>query len=121
MNLKPFNLEEALANPNRVVTRIGGKVTQLTKFDVNDDFCIAGVFEDNIRVFTKEGNFFEDEVSDYDLFLLPQTKTLWVVVFNLVNGIIMPAIYNSKEEAIEEKIKVDYISYSKPTPIEIEI
>jgi len=121
MNLKPFNLEEALANPERVITRDGRKVNQLTKFDIPQDFCLAGVIDDDFYTFTCDGSFDEDEERDYDLFLLPQTKTVWVVITISIGNIINSYAFETEERANYFYSQRIHNSYSKPTPIEIEI
>lgn len=119
MNLKPFNLEEALANPNRVVTRDGRKVTQLTNFKIGNPLCLVGVVDYKIKSWKKSGRYFDDESSN-DLFLLPQTKTVWVVVSSCSRGIYSNG-FDSEIEAINFINVKAYTYYSKPTPIEIEI
>jgi hypothetical protein len=75
-NLEPFDLETALAHPERVVTRDGRKVEQLTKFDVKQ-YALCGIVKDDqdITTWTLSGKFIDgsDEKSK-DLFLLPEVK-----------------------------------------------
>ena len=120
MNLKPFNLEEALKNPNRVVTRDGIKVEQLNKFEVNTRFSLFAVFKGSVESFGIDGKWCYDDTSR-DLFLLPETKTVWVVVIINPFNLDISYTFNSEEEA-NNFINIKYYKYySKPPKIEIEI
>lgn len=121
MNLKPFNLQEALANPERVVTRDGRKVTQLTKFQTFNSHCIYAVIDGILRSFDKMGLYHDGCESKLDLFLLPQTKTVWVVIIQTKDYNFTSLTFETDEKAKEYIIRSNYKIYSKPTPIEIEI
>ncbi len=62
MNLKPFNLEEAKANPERVVTRDGRKCRILCD-DLNDNFNIVAAVPrintniESVWCFKPDGSF----------------------------------------------------------------
>ena len=118
--MKPFNLEEALKNPDRVVTRDGRKVTQLHKFDCNSEHSLVGVVDGNIRNFKKDGEHcFADESN---LFLLPETKTVWVVSHLLYDGSVRASVFYNKEYADTfYKGLANSVKKSKPTPITIEL
>lgn len=119
MNLKPFNLAEALANPERVVTRDGRKVTQLTKFDCSFPYPLYAVIQGTLKKFTLNGLYIDGLNDNIDLFLLPQTKTLWVVMAKFTSMNIALTLDTEKEcYELENK---GYKLISKPTPIEIEI
>ncbi len=75
--MKPFNLERALAG-DKVVTRDGREVTQLTKFDCEGE-CLAGVLDLSLSTWNKNGQFWgTSEESDDDLFMAPKTVKHWV-------------------------------------------
>lgn len=74
--MKPFNLERALAG-DKVVTRDGREVTQLTKFDCEDD-CLAGVLENNAKTWRANGRYTKYEETCLDLFMAPKTVKRWV-------------------------------------------
>jgi hypothetical protein len=122
MNLKPFNLAEAIANPERVVTRDGKKVTQLTKFEVyNDPYMIRGIVAGRIQSFTNDGKFdCGGHLHHYDLFILPQTKTVWVVVVKYLD-VIITKTFDTEDECFNYGFKFGVKVISKPTQIEIEI
>jgi len=58
--MKPFNLEEAL-NGAKVVTRNGKEVTQLTKFNADEDETLFGVVNKEIASWADDGKFGVDE------------------------------------------------------------
>ena len=77
--LKPFNLEKALAG-EKVVTRDGREVTQLTKFDnvTDNEFILVGVLCGSLHVFTIDGRFSAGEARPADLFMAPKMKTVYI-------------------------------------------
>lgn len=79
MKLLPFDLQHALAG-DKVVTRDGREVTQLTKFDAeNSNFCLIGVCSNEIESWDEKGRFFSgDEDYPRDLFMTPKTVKRWV-------------------------------------------
>ena len=108
--MKPFNLEEYLANPSRkVVTRDGRKVTRFLCTDAKTGFPIIALVEatpgstnECLRTFKKDGRYFGEEFSDSDLFFTPEKHEGWINIFcgkdNPFTGNI---IFASKEEAEE--------------------
>lgn len=68
--MKPFNLEAALRG-EKVVTRDGREVSQLTKFDVEDcNRPVVGVVDDSIYKWSPKGEWsLAMELSDLDLFM----------------------------------------------------
>lgn len=121
MNLKPFNLAEAFANPERVVTRDGRKVTQLTKFEADNSHCIYAVIDGIVRSFSIYGLYHNGCESKFDLFHEVQTATVWVVVGTNCGNELQSFMFNDENGA---KVFIQArpgTTYSKPTPIEIEI
>lgn len=57
--MKPFNLEEAL-NGAKVVTRDGREVTQLIKFNADENETIFGVVNKEIASWMNDGRFAEN-------------------------------------------------------------
>lgn len=77
MKLLPFHLERALAG-DKVVTRDGREVAQLTKFDCKED-CLAGVFSGELHRWYINGCCWKSgNESDLDLFMAPKTVKRWV-------------------------------------------
>ena len=73
--MKPFNLEEYLANPNKkVITRDGRKVTRIICTDAKGEYPIVALIEQpnsNDEVpftFTIDGKYFSSEINKKDLF-----------------------------------------------------
>lgn len=87
MKLKPFNLEEAL-NGAKVVTRDGREVTQLTFFETKSPFPLIGVCDNGfMSSWQKNGiNNTESSISENDLFIEVETKSVWANVCANDNG-----------------------------------
>ena len=121
--MKPFNLEEALKNPDRVVTRDGRKVTQLHKFDCSDYHRLVLVLDGSIETYDTDGIWgLKGNENEKDLFLLPETKTVWVVSHLLYDGSVKSSTLSSKEYADTfYKGLANSVKKSKPTPITIEL
>lgn len=104
--MKPFDLEKALAG-EPVVTRDGRPVTQVTRFDVNNErYCIAAVVDSNIETFSIDGKFRIEYPSIYDLFMAPKTvkKEGWINLYRSDSEEIAAFTgnaYNTKEAAEE--------------------
>jgi hypothetical protein len=83
--MKPFNLKKALAGES-VITRDGRKALQILHFDKvvdqNANGVIATFIEDgnSIIEYYINGNYFQEEESEYDLFMDTKTKKLWIAV-----------------------------------------
>lgn len=80
-NYLPFDLETALKHPERVVTKNGKPVTQLTSFNVTSDWPLFAVIYNQIFSFNRCGACM-GQPSHYDLFLLPEVKECWVNVYD---------------------------------------
>ena len=102
--MKPFNLEEYLANPNRkVITRDGKNVTiHCTNYDSNSPIIaqIEGAHSSNS--FTKEGKFCQISDSKNDIFFKPEKHEGWVNIYEYGRGkyITSEIVYTKKEDAI---------------------
>jgi hypothetical protein len=78
--MKRFNLDLALQG-EPVVTRNGNQVTQLHKFDVLDldaQELYAVIDDRQIESFYLNGQWREKKESGYDLFMAPESKFLWI-------------------------------------------
>lgn len=81
-NLKPFNLEAALAG-EPVVTRDGQEATQVTLFECSSEFPLIAVVNGEVYSFTKQGRHYNcGQPSSFDLFMKPKT--------HIVNGFEVP-------------------------------
>lgn len=95
-NTTPFNLEKALAG-EPVVTRGGQEVTQLTAFETNSEYNLAGVVGGELYRFTEEGVYIVNQVTNLDLVMKVKTHT--------VNGFEVPAPVTNPENM---KVGVTY-------------
>ena len=91
--MKPFNLEEYLANPSRKIVTRKGKDARIICTDRRDLYLpiVALVSEgtregENVRYYTKDGQFYVTCSSDLDLFFAPEKHDGWVNVYKSGNG-----------------------------------
>lgn len=105
MKLKEFNLEEALAKPEKVVYRNGQKPKEWHWFEHSGDNYPIITIEQNgdMDTHTIDGSYDIDGLNkEYDLMLLPEVKEYWVNVYRC-NGVIMVGIIcDSKELAASQ-------------------
>ena len=122
--LKPFNLEKALAG-EKVVTREGKEVTQITKFDdLNSGLLfLAGVWEDKYLItYGINGRLHADQSdSHHDLFMAPKMKTVYINYYSDTQS----AFQYSKKEYAEAAARVEACELQRfadaiALPIEIE-
>lgn len=93
MKLLPFDLQRALAG-DKVVTRDGCEVTQLTRFNCAG-VVLVGVVNGYLQTWYEGGKYSGiDRDSGLDLFMPPKTVKRWV---NFYQG--YSYSYNSKDEA----------------------
>lgn len=93
--MKQFNLEEYLKNPDReVVTRDGRKVTRFLCTDAKITFPLIALIEatpgstmECLRTYTKDGNFFVDQISPADLFFAPEKHEGWIIINKYPDGV----------------------------------
>lgn len=118
--MKPFNLEEYLANPTkRLITRDGRKVT-IYCTNYNSNFPIIAEIEGthSSDSFNEEGKFSQISDSENDLFFAPEKHEGWVNIFKCASNanryVEYARIFQSKEDA-EEAIEgdSDYITTLK--------
>ena len=106
--MKPFSLEEYLANPSRTVVTRSGKpvIIHCTNYE-SDGPIIAEVKGYNkSRSYQRNGRYYLYDDSNFDLFFAPEKHEGWVNVFKSIsNGNYMGTlIFKSKEEA-EKDVK----------------
>lgn len=107
--MKQFSLEEYLANPSRkVVTRDGRSVRIVCTDRVLGAFpVLALVMEksgfENSYTYKTNGHYYENGISNSDLFFAPEKHEGWLNLFKDTLGIIYGGcVYTSKDEAKEE-------------------
>ena len=93
--MKQFNLQEYLAHPERkVITRDGRKVTRFLCTDAKITFPLVALIEatsgstkECLRTYTKDGNFFVDQISPNDLFFAPEKHEGWIIIDKYPDGV----------------------------------
>ena len=121
--MKPFNLEEYLANPNRKVVTRDGRNVRIKCTDAKGDYPIVGLVDwNNTEIplcFTEKGkigvNFCDDPM---DLFFDTEKHEGWINIYEYGRGkyITSEVVYTKKEDAIMGKNK----SYLTTIKIELE-
>ena len=113
--MKPFNLEEYLANPSRkVITRDGRNVriicTDAKVALVKEEYPIVALVEmvkkdkdgEFILSYLKDGRFAKDITSDLDLFFAPEKHEGWV---NLYREYLGDIYYTGRVHEFEKDAK----------------
>jgi len=104
-NIKPFNLQDALAG-KPVVTRQGKKVTQLHLFNTNTEQPLLGIIEGDKDIYTwnKDGIYFSHkDTSAFDLFMATEKKSIWV---NVYEGDILVLGHSRNKSFDEAKLNI---------------
>lgn len=102
--LKPFKLEEYLANPSRkVVTRCGLAVTRFLCTDRKHTKPIVACIENGctevICFYAKDGKVTSNMSTDFDLFFTTEKREGWINIFK--NDSVFPDIYETHDLAKE--------------------
>lgn len=127
--MKPFNLEEYLANPSKkVVTRDGRKV-RIICTDAKGVFPIIALVErcdatfgtvEEPITYTKGGDYYSGKEHIFDLFFAPEKHEGWLNIYRSESGFYLRGNpYKSKEEA-EEVAKANYKTFCATVKIEWE-
>lgn len=116
--MKPFNLEEYLANPTKkVVTRKGLSVRILATDLEDSDFPIAAAIGNRYPLaYTSRGtrNYELWHEDDNDLFFATEKREGWVNVYMNCNERYLGTLYSSKEDALEvTKANDNYVATVK--------
>ena len=97
--LIPFNLEEALREPERVRTRSGNKVVW-SYFEVNKEFPIV-YFTDAIDAFMSvatNGLALGNKENTHDLMLVKKKQVVWFGLYENLDGVLnTTGVYNDKD------------------------
>lgn len=106
-NLKPFNLEAALQG-KPVVTR-DGRPVKIAGYnpDANEEMTIVGWINGCPESWSSDGRYRISKIdSNTDLFMLAETVTLWVNVYEVDGSIETGTLtYDTEEEAIKRHSK----------------
>ena len=102
--MKPFNLNEFLANPSRKVVTRDGRHARIICTDANCEHPIVALIreEDNTELifnFSQNGVFSNGEECQVDLFFATEMKEGWMNIYRYANDLQNSCIYDTKEEA----------------------
>ena len=121
--MEQFSLEKYLANPSRkVVTRDGRRVRIICTNRRDLNFPIITLIENKSGLgettiyYTKDGKFYINGSTDFDLFFAPETHEGWINVYRYSDGghAYAGAVYDSKEDAEKRKtIDENYVTTIK--------
>jgi hypothetical protein len=101
MKLEKFDLEKVIHGA-KVVARDGREVTQLTKFDTYEKFCLYGVVNDEIQCWDIKGRYCGEATPNMDLFIVGEVQSVWVNVYkDDKQNILLSGTYKTKESAID--------------------
>lgn len=99
--MKPFNLEEALAG-KPVVTR-DGKPAKIVGHnpEAESHYALVGWVEKRVKSWSIEGKYVDNIQHNTDLFMAPETKDVWVVLFSSKNEVYIRSsvVYQDKDLA----------------------
>ena len=85
MKLEKFDLEKFIHGA-KVVTSDGREVTQLTKFDTYEKFCLYGVVNDEIQCWDIKGRCYEGVNPNIDLCIVGEVQSVYANVMKYANG-----------------------------------
>lgn len=109
--MKPFNLEEAKAG--KPVCMRNGRAVRIIYWDkVGDSYPIVALAQsqrsnavhEGLYCYTTDGEYFaEDGEHEYDLFMAPVQRTVWVNLYKASEakvGMVSGGLYASEQEAV---------------------
>ena len=106
--MKPFNLNEYLANPSREIITEDGRPVRIVCTDAKAKYPIVALVEEDekekVFKYTKDGSYLDGIKHKNDLCFKPVTKKGWIIIFKSVYNqmpcVLTSVIYNTKEEAL---------------------
>ena len=108
--MKPFNLEEYLANPTKKLVTRDGRNVRIICTDAKTYYPIIALAEhtdgttEQCLSSIKNGKYFDTRSRGEDLFFAPEKHEGWINLYKNEDGIswISPNYFKSKEEAEKE-------------------
>lgn len=102
--MKPFNLDEYLANPSRkVVTRDGNAVRIVCTDKKGNNYPVVALIEwgdnEEISEYTKDGCLNDGRTTEYDLFFAPEKHEGWMNICKSGDCYKGSIIWPTEEEA----------------------
>ena len=121
--MKPFNLEEYLANPSRKVMTRNGYPVRIICTDAKSDYPIIALIKDiddehneyeRLGTYTKDGYNYPSKKSQVDLLFAPEKHEGWVNVYKSESNRSLGAgIWQTEEEAKKWEGAADYVTTIK--------
>ena len=105
--MKPFNLEEYLANPSKKIVTREGKPARIICTDAKSEKyqVVALVTKkdeiESLATFDTSGKYWSGCNNHLDLFFAPEKHEGWVNVYMNCNERNLGTLYSSKEDALE--------------------
>ena len=117
--MKPFNLEEYLANPSRKIVTKEGKPVRIICTDVKGaSYSVLALVDkgdyEAPTLYTKKGEYSLGTEGSYDLFFAPEKHEGWVNVYKSESNRSLGAgIWQTEEEAKKWEGAADYVTTVK--------
>ena len=117
--MKPFNLEEYLANPSKKIMTKEGKPVRIICTDVKGaSYSVLALVDkgdyEAPTLYTKKGEYSLGTEGSYDLFFAPEKHEGWVNVYKSESNRSLGAgIWQTKEEAKKWEGAADYVTTIK--------
>ena len=117
--MKPFNLEEYLANPSRKIVTREGKPARIICTDVKGaSYSVLALVDkgdyEGPTLYTKKGEYNFGTECSYDLFFAPEKKEGWVNIYKSGFGWSLGTnIWQTEEEAKKWVGAADYTVTAK--------
>lgn len=117
--MKPFNLEEYLANPSRKIMTKEGKPVRIICTDVKGaSYSVLALVDkgdyEAPTLYTKKGEYSLGTEGSYDLFFAPEKHEGWVNVYKSESNRSLGAgIWQTEEEAKKWEGAADYVTTIK--------
>lgn len=115
ISMKPFNLDEYLANPSKKVVTRDGKSVKIRCTNYHPPQPVIAEVEgfDYATSFSSDGKYYRNRESTYDLFFVPEKHEGWTNVYRQDDRYRYTGlIHETKEEALKDK-DLDYITTIK--------
>ena len=117
--MKPFNLEEYLANPSRKIVTKEGKPVRIICTDVKGaSYSVLALVDkgdyEAPTLYTKKGEYSLGTEGSYDLFFAPEKHEGWINVYKSESNRSLGAgIWQTEEEAKKWEGAADYVTTVK--------
>lgn len=115
ISMKPFNLDEYLANPSKKVVTRDGKSVKIRCTNYHPPQPVIAEVEgfDYATSFSSDGKYYRNRESTHDLFFVPEKHEGWTNVYRQDDRYRYTGlIHETKEEALKDK-DLDYITTIK--------